>query len=61
MNGNISGALLYSMEKRKLIEKRKEIKPGKTKAMTESYISLSGDLFSFRQNFEVAGKGYRLS
>lgn len=41
MNENISGALLYSMEQRKWIEKRKEIKPGKTKAMTESYISLA--------------------
>lgn len=40
-NDNISGALLYSMEKRKLIEKNKEIRPGKTKRITESYISLS--------------------
>ncbi|MBU2623192.1 MAG: primosomal protein N', partial [Proteobacteria bacterium] len=45
MNNNISGALLYSMEKRKLIDKRKEIKQGKTKTITESYISLSGDCF----------------
>ncbi|RPH51337.1 MAG: primosomal protein N' [Desulfobacteraceae bacterium] len=45
MNGNISSALLYSMEKRKLIEKKKEIKPGKTKTITESYVSLSWNCF----------------
>ncbi|MDQ1330570.1 MAG: hypothetical protein QG578_833 [Thermodesulfobacteriota bacterium] len=45
MNCDIPGALLNSMEKRKLIEKKKEIKPGKTKGMTESYIFLSGSSF----------------
>jgi len=45
MSCDIPGALLYSMEKRKLIYKQKEIKPGKTKEKTESHFFLSGSCF----------------
>lgn len=42
LNENVSGALLFSMEKRGWLVKEKEIRSGKTKARLESYISLSG-------------------
>ncbi|MFO7667796.1 MAG: primosomal protein N' [Desulfobacterales bacterium] len=43
LKDKVPGALLYSMEHKGWIEKRRDIKSGKTRIKTERYISLSGD------------------
>jgi len=43
LKDKVPGHLLYSMEHKGWVEKRREIKSGKTKAKTERYISLTGN------------------